>query len=69
MEELHKIRPAEYHSSSRSFNIYSGAVKGSQNGWITNNLEWTYRLLKQPTRIRRQRVLLTFIWSLTRTEF
>lgn len=36
-----------------SFDVLSGEVKRAPEIWIQYNLEWLYRLLKQPFRIRR----------------
>ena len=36
-----------------SFDVLAGEVKRAPNGWIKLNLEWLYRLLKQPFRWKR----------------
>ncbi|NAZ08500.1 WecB/TagA/CpsF family glycosyltransferase [Agaribacter marinus] len=36
-----------------SFDVLAGEVKRAPEGWINLNLEWLYRLLKQPFRWRR----------------
>ncbi|WP_099159469.1 WecB/TagA/CpsF family glycosyltransferase [Virgibacillus ndiopensis] len=36
-----------------SFDVLAGEVRRAPNGWIKLNLEWLYRLLKQPFRWRR----------------
>src|SRR5699024_10638344 len=36
-----------------SFDVIAGEVKRAPDKWINMNLEWLYRLLKQPLRWRR----------------
>ncbi|MUV37295.1 N-acetylglucosaminyldiphosphoundecaprenol N-acetyl-beta-D-mannosaminyltransferase [Lentibacillus sp. JNUCC-1] len=36
-----------------SFDVLAGALKRAPQAWINLNLEWLYRLLKQPSRIKR----------------
>jgi len=60
MEEMQKRHPALYQGLGGSFDVYTGNIKRAPDWWIKNNLEWAYRLLKQPTRIKRQVVYLKF---------
>jgi len=64
MEEMLKEHPAIYQGLGGSFDVYTGHVKRAPKWWVKNNLEWAYRLVKQPTRIKRQIHLLIFIWLL-----
>lgn len=41
----------------------TGAVKRAPDLWIHYNLEWLYRLLKEPERVKRQRVLPVFAYK------
>lgn len=41
----------------------AGTVKRAPSAWCRLNLEWLYRLLKEPTRIQRQKVLPLFAWA------
>ena len=43
-----------------SFDVYTGAVKRAPNWWVKNNLEWAFRLFKEPSRIKRQIHLIRF---------
>ena len=55
MEEIKQNHPsAVYQGLGGSFDVYTGYVKRAPKWWVRNNLEWAYRLLKQPTRIKRQ---------------
>ena len=47
-----------------SFDVYTGNVKRAPYWWVKNNLEWAYRLVSQPSRIKRQIHLLRFIVNL-----
>lgn len=64
MEEMLRIHPAVYQGLGGSFDVYTGNVKRAPGWWVRHNLEWAYRLLKQPTRIRRQVGLVRFLWLL-----
>ena len=64
MEEMHRIHPAVYQGLGGSFDVYTGNVKRAPKWWVKNNLEWAYRLVKQPSRIKRQIHLLNFYYKL-----
>lgn len=44
-----------------SFDIWAGEAKRAPEIWIKLNLEWLYRLIKQPTRLKRMIVLPIFL--------
>jgi UDP-N-acetyl-D-mannosaminouronate:lipid I N-acetyl-D-mannosaminouronosyltransferase len=60
MEEIHRYYPAVYQGLGGSFDVYIGKVNRAPRWWVDNNLEWAYRLLKQPSRIKRQIPLVKF---------
>tara|TARA_R110000868_G_scaffold177409_3_gene415861 strand:- start:127 stop:825 length:699 start_codon:yes stop_codon:yes gene_type:complete len=60
MEEIQQKHRALYQGLGGSFDVYIGAVKRAPEWWVRNNLEWTYRLINQPTRIKRQIHLVRF---------
>lgn len=60
MKELHEKHPAIYQGLGGSFDVYSGKLKRAPKIFIKLGLEWLYRLLKEPTRFKRQLVLITF---------
>ncbi len=60
MEEIQKQHSALFQGLGGSFDVYIGAVKRAPKWWVKNNLEWTYRLINQPTRIKRQIHLVRF---------
>ena len=64
MERLHQKHKATYQGLGGSFDVYTGSVKRAPNWWVNNNLEWTYRLLSQPSRIKRQIHLVRFLLNL-----
>lgn len=45
-----------------SYDVFAGKVKRAPRIWQELGLEWLYRILKQPTRWRRQVRLGKFIW-------
>ena len=46
-----------------SFDVWAGEVKRAPEVWIKLNLEWLYRLIKQPTRFKRMLVLPQFLFK------
>lgn len=54
MEEMMQKHPAIYQGLGGSFDVYTGNVKRAPKWWVNHNLEWAYRLIKQPSRIKRQ---------------
>lgn len=61
MEEISKRHPAIYQGLGGSFDVYTGNVKRAPEWWVNHNLEWAYRLIKEPTRIKRQIHLVRFM--------
>lgn len=45
-----------------TYNVYTNKVNRAPEVWRKMNLEWLYRLIKEPTRIKRQIKLLRFIF-------
>ncbi|MBB6275138.1 WecB/TagA/CpsF family glycosyltransferase [Porphyromonas circumdentaria] len=63
MERMQKVHPlAIYQGLGGSFDVYTGRVKRAPEWWIRNNLEFAYRLLRQPSRIKRQIHLVRFLF-------
>ena len=62
MEELLRQHKAIYQGLGGSFDVYTGHVKRAPKWWVSHNLEWLYRLIHQPSRIRRQIKLMRFAW-------
>lgn len=61
MEEMFQQHPAIYQGLGGSFDVYTGNVKRAPKWWIDHNLEFAYRLVKQPSRIKRQIHLIRFL--------
>lgn len=64
MEAMYERHVAIYQGLGGSFDVYTGNVKRAPQWWVAHNLEWAYRLIKQPSRIKRQIHLLYFLWLL-----
>ena len=64
MEEMYKLHPAVYQGLGGSFDVYTGLVNRAPRWWVYNNLEWAYRLIQQPLRIKRQIKLFSFYFKL-----
>jgi len=52
-----------------ALDILAGKVKRAPKFFIDNNLEWFYRLVKQPSRIKRQWILPVFLLKLLLSRF
>lgn len=61
MEEMLERHRAIYQGLGGSFDVYTGHVDRAPKWWVEHNLEFAYRLLKQPTRIKRQIHLFKFL--------
>jgi len=51
-----------------SYNVFIGSVKRAPKLWCDLGLEWLYRLILEPTRIKRQFKLLEFMWLFFRNK-
>lgn len=63
MEEMQQAHSAVYQGLGGSFDVFVGNVERAPQWWVKHNLEWTYRLIRQPSRISRQIHLIRF-WLL-----
>lgn len=61
MEEMLQRHAAIYQGLGGSFDVYTGNVKRAPKWWVDHSLEWAYRLVKQPSRIKRQIHLIRFL--------
>lgn len=64
MEEMQKLHPAIYQGLGGSFDVYVGRVKRAPEWWVNHSLEWLYRLINEPSRIKRQIFLIPFYLKL-----
>lgn len=69
MERIQESHNAVYQGLGGSFDVYVGSVKRAPKWWVDNNLEWTYRLLSQPLRIKRQIHLVWFFINLSLNRY
>ena len=61
MEEMLERHSAIYQGLGGSFDVYTGNVERAPKWWVDHNLEFAYRLVKQPSRIKRQIHLVRFL--------
>ncbi len=62
MEDMLKRHSnAIYQGLGGSFDVYTGHVKRAPQWWVSHHLEWAYRLVHQPSRIKRQVKLVKFV--------
>lgn len=64
MNKIAKRHPALYMGLGGSFDVFTSQKKRAPKIFQKLGLEWFYRLLIQPTRIKRQVVYLKFLWLL-----
>ena len=69
MEEIQKSHQATYQGLGGSFDVYTGHVERAPQWWVKSNLEWAYRLIKQPSRIKRQIHLVSYYVKLQLNKF
>jgi len=69
MEYMSQHHRALYQGLGGSFDVYTGNVERAPKWWVNNSLEWAYRLVKQPSRIKRQIHLVNFLWKLKTGKF
>lgn len=61
MEEMMEQHEAIYQGLGGSFDVYTGHVERASKWWVDHNLEFAYRLVRQPSRIKRQIYLVKFL--------
>ncbi len=64
IKKLYEVNPATYMGLGGSFDVYTGDVKRAPKFFVRLNLEWAYRLFKEPKRIFRQFSLISFLFHL-----
>lgn len=69
MEEIQKRHNAVFQGLGGSFDVYTGHVKRAPAWWVNHNLEFAYRLIKEPKRILRQIHLVKFAYWLILHRF
>lgn len=69
MEEMFRQHKAIYQGLGGSFDVYTGRVKRAPQWWIDHRVEWLYRLVNQPSRIKRQAKLVKFAWWIATNKF
>lgn len=62
MEDMQRRHKAVYQGLGGSFDVYTGHVRRAPEWWVNHNVEWLYRLINQPGRIKRQIKLVRFAW-------
>lgn len=62
MDDLIRVHPALYMGLGGSFDVYTEVKTRAPEIFIRYNLEWLYRLLKEPTRLGRQIKLIKFLY-------
>ncbi len=67
MEEIQKSHNAIFQGLGGSFDVYTDRVNRAPKWWVDHNLEFAYRLIKEPKRIKRQIYLVKYAyWLITK---
>lgn len=69
MADMLKEHRAIYQGLGGSFDVFTGRVKRAPKWWIDHNMEFAYRLIKQPKRIKRNFKFIKFAWYLLTKQF
>lgn len=64
MEDIQERHNAIFQGLGGSFDVYTGHVLRAPRWWVDHNLEFAYRLIKEPKRIKRQIHLVKYAWWL-----
>lgn len=64
MEEIQQKHRAIFQGLGGSFDVYTGHVQRAPKWWVDHNVEFVYRLIKEPKRIKRQIHLVKYAWWL-----
>ena len=62
MEDIQCHHKAIYQGLGGSFDVYTGHVQRAPKWWVNHNLEFAYRLIKEPKRIKRQIYLIKYVY-------
>lgn len=57
-----KLPAAYFMGVGGTYDVFTGNVKRAPALWCKLNLEWAYRLIDQPSRIKRQWNLVEYLW-------
>lgn len=69
MADMQRRHPAIYQGLGGSFDVYTGNVPRAPRWWIDHKMEFAYRLIRQPKRIKRNIKYLRFAWWLMLKKF
>ncbi|MDE6206801.1 MAG: WecB/TagA/CpsF family glycosyltransferase [Muribaculaceae bacterium] len=69
MADMFKRHKAIYQGLGGSFDVFTGTVQRAPKWWIDHNLEFAYRLIKQPKRIKRNIKYVVYAWWLLTHNF
>ena len=68
MEEIQQRHRAIFQGLGGSFDVYTDHVQRAPKWWVEHNLEFAYRLIKEPKRIKRQIHLVKYAWWLMKKK-
>jgi UDP-N-acetyl-D-mannosaminouronate:lipid I N-acetyl-D-mannosaminouronosyltransferase len=69
MQEMQNFHQATFQGLGGSFDVYTGRVDRAPQWFVKYNFEWAYRLIRQPSRIKRQIHLVRFFILLHLNKF
>lgn len=69
MSDMLLRHKAIYQGLGGSFDVFTGTVARAPKWWVDHNIEFAYRLIKQPKRIKRNIKFIKFAWWLLSHKF
>lgn len=69
MSDMLARHRAVYQGLGGSFDVYTGTVRRAPKWWIDHNMEFAYRLVRQPKRITRNAKFVKYAWWLMLHRF
>lgn len=69
MAEMLKRHKAIYQGLGGSFDVFTGKVPRAPKWWLDHNVEFAYRLIRQPSRIKRNIKYVRYAWWLLTRSF
>jgi N-acetylglucosaminyldiphosphoundecaprenol N-acetyl-beta-D-mannosaminyltransferase len=68
-DHLHYFSKGVFMGGGGCLNVWAGVDKRAPKVWRDLNLEWCYRLIKQPSRTKRMKAIPVFLKRVIRKEF
>ncbi|MFS1514979.1 WecB/TagA/CpsF family glycosyltransferase [Bacillus sp. SCS-151] len=68
-KSMHNFNKGVFIGLGGSFNVWAGVVKRAPKIWRDTNLEWLYRLIKEPSRLKRMIAIPKFMVRVLKKKY